>query len=1442
MSHRKKFNNENSPMGKQDASSQQQHVAGGEAHNVLEPAQVQPANVLEQLQGQPEIVQKPAQVKPAPVKQILNFCGMGHKSEPVPTLSLDTISAMNILRSLDGIRLVDEQTPSHETGSNSDWGLCCETVRSRDRETRFSRSFSKSMGPILFLLKNTGIFSDKELSDLDKKLRTVFGDLDILLTDLLHSREPSKKKKREKEKEKETSFPHVDVCVMNKITQDSFIKLFNSNEKKNDARISENLMIFRYFLSKYFESRPVNEFPDGCTTVHDMKLFHFLALLGSLNETLFAGSKHYLNDLALKLLMEVGANATKLTFDSGADFEKVCMAIVIFKYIISDEEVYSESSLDLFRALKECLDEQNESYLKFCFDDEDEFKSYNMRLTFTSSGCAHNTILHCGTKKSKMIDLSDAYNKVLTSLLFCFLWKSPTGSGKSTAMLLTGISRAARTKCDLIYVGPDNGTTDPNYVATICDVVKMHFERQGLVCPNFNIIQNGRIPTKSSSQNVVNVFLMDHFLMCLPLLYASTMNYVVGFDDNNEILPCDVFSILRCFRNVCQIHFTGATLNMTSLDGISICEIGQELKSSVSSVRSTFIHDGFPFTPNQIRTFRNCLLKIIRSMNASGCYLSLPDHSLDINKLCKEYQERSQLLLDCLDKLDFLSRVSEKEPSCSLQNFIVLMTHISFKFPAYQVGKLYKSDELASMSIPAFRIVKALENMGFEFKEPTLQFPKDASESERNEYLCMEIKNLMNGISSPLFVCDLKTANELCRIAAQESFELHKIKLSNANPMTGPPKDDRHQGAKPKKKSHAIARPVNAANDADAAAAAAADSAAAAADSAAYAAADAAATARAAARLDTSEKAKAEARTRAEENAKAGAKAEAATAAANGIGAIDCSKYDDKKSYEVLLDDVVRNLRDKMTLARIGIPTDKDVSEALEILRKCKHPDAIRWLHLFILGIWMCNMIMPKQFISKCLKMYEDGRMAVFLVPELFHFQSLNPDCKLMMSTTICAAVPYRFLLQTITRAGRINNTRSGRLHSLVSSVILPEPMQFCQEHIVPVLQGPVSKQGVSPSFESVVDLLKNMLKSSLFTDRDRNWLVRFLEIFMFAYKDPACKSACEGQYEHMKDFLDLLSGALTSIFASPFNCSFENVDEELSRIAISKYIKLKREFMTKECDEFKTKMREFLGSNELMMSFSLIRAIKQRKPIGIHVSDLPLFFTELYEGYYDSLMHLLKCVQTLLMNVQTTKSFLEEDSMISSMLLIISNTIEFVSNLLEFLSNLLRVDDMERFRVGYVNESDPMDELRSMFQNPVQPTVQELHAFLSRYQSILPDLWTQFCNLEAYLLPNPSGLYYDKNCRLDHLQKTFENFKTQIALKEKLKNTKPDGIKTIVQFIEYKKTDEYLSMCQAADETIAMLSKQCQELQGEIDHLSKELGILPHQISGIVPYIKNLV
>jgi prefoldin subunit 5 len=48
--------------------------------------------------------------------------------------------------------------------------------------------------------------------------------------------------------------------------------------------------------------------------------------------------------------------------------------------------------------------------------------------------------------------------------------------------------------------------------------------------------------------------------------------------------------------------------------------------------------------------------------------------------------------------------------------------------------------------------------------------------------------------------------------------------------------------------------------------------------------------------------------------------------------------------------------------------------------------------------------------------------------------------------------------------------------------------------------------------------------------------------------------------------------------------------------------------------------------------------------------------------------------------------------------------------------------------------------------------------------------------------------------------------------------------------------------MCQVADATIEVLSKQCQELQGEIDHLTRELGILPHQLTGIVPYIKNLV
>jgi hypothetical protein len=523
-----------------------------------------------------------------------------------------------------------------------------------------------------------------------------------------------------------------------------------------------------------------------------------------------------------------------------------------------------------------------------------------------------------------------------------------------------------------------------------------------------------------------------------------------------------------------------------------------------------------------------------------------------------------------------------------------------------------------------------------------------------------------------------------------------------------------------------------------------------------------------------------------------------------------------------------------MTDARVGIPTDKDVEEALAILHICKHPDAIRWLRQFMLGICLFDRIMPNEFISKCYKMFENGRMGMFLVRKIFHVQSWNPECVLGISITVCSAVPSRFLFQTIARAGRINDQNSGRLHSLVSSIIRPELKQFSQDDFAVVLPG--------QNFQSVVDVLTNMVKSRLFTDRDRNWVVRFLDIFMFAYKNPACKSACEGGNHYMEDFLNLLSGALTSIFASPFNCSFDHVDEELQRIAISKFLSRSAESFDAKCRAFETGMKAVVSQKELMMSFGLSRAVKQKKLIGINVSDLPLFFKELYEGYPDSFMHLLKCIQTLLMNVQTTKSFLREDAMISSMLLVISNTIEYVSNILEFLANLLREKDMERFRVGFVQESDPMDELRAMFQMPVQPTVQELHAFLSRHQSHLPGLWTLFCDLEAYLLPNPSGPYHDRSCRLLSLQQTFAGCKAQIVVEEKRKNTKPIKTMTISEFSAYKKTDEYLSMCQAADEIIAMLSKQCQELQGEIDHLARELGILPHQLTGIVPYIKNLV
>ena len=1346
-------------------------------------------------------------VAPAAV-QPPNFYG-GLCRAQVPGFIPNTLLAMEILPSFAGVELVEKPKSSHKEELKCDLGDLCGTTakkvlpKVRD-EFRFSHSRKNLSDPICLLLKS--ILRRSELRSLQPRFADLFDHAELSVIEFFRVRESAKKGKSTKKEQGQSPFPFVDDCLTRKITSESFIQLFDLNGKKTEARNAENLRIFSYFFVKYIESRPQNEFPERCATVEDMKLFHLLELLGSLNENLFAQSSELvLHDLALKLLMEVGADAPALTFDSDNDLGKVCMAMLIFKHIVSNEGDEDEDrerctplNLRLFRALRECLNKENEAFVKFCFNDEDDLRYFNIKLMFESVGAAHNSILSCGAMKSKMIDLPKAFKSVFSSLLRHFLWQSATGTGKSTAMFSAIVSKAAmsiisqdhETTCDVIYFAPETGTVLPEDLATICQVVEMHFQNKGLECPRFNIIQSGAIPTISSTRHVVNIYLMTHFVECLPLLCASKsdMHYLVGFDDNNATPPLTVSDVLSSFENVKQIHFAGATLDMTGLEEIPICEIGQGLTGSVSSINATFIQDGISLSPHQLRLFRIARLKMMKELTRRfGCF-ALP-HSLEIEELCMES------LLDCLGTFDFLSRVSGKKLSCSFQNLMALMKHLSFEFPQYQVGKIFSIEERDSMSKPAFRVINELQKMGFEFNEPILQFPKDASTSERLTVIRKEFDKLRDGVSSPIFLFNNEDdARELSSYLEEHSLKANR-KIRGGGVLLSRPEDDDHpkrrvEKAK-KEKVSAVASIAadNGKNDVAADDAAAADAAAA-----------------AAADVDPDV---------------------AAAGSADTDADADADAFDDR------LKNLVISLRGQMTEARKGIPNNRDVDEALKILLNCKHPDAIRWLRQFMLGICLFDKIMPKEFISKCYEMIDHGRMATFLVQSIFHFQSLNPKCVLRISITVCSAVLSGFLFQTIARTGRVGDQNSGELRSLVSSIIQPESRQFSQDDFGLVLQG--------QNFQSVVDVLKNMVKSRLFPDRHRNWFVRFLHIFMFAYKDPACKSACEGGHHHMKDFLELLSGALTSIFVSPFNCSFERVYEELRRIAISKHLSGTCKSFDSERSAFETGMKALLTIQELMMAFGLSRAVKQKEPIGMNISDLPLCFKELYEGYPDSFMHLLKCMQTLLMNVQTTKSFLREDAMISSMLLVISNTIEYVSNILEFLANLLREKDMERFRVGYVQESDPMDELKAMFEMQDQPTVQELHAFLSRHQSHLPGLWTLFCDLEAYLSPHPSGPYYERRCRLFSLQKTFADCKAQIVVEEKRKNTKPVGMK-MVQFAAHQETPEYLSMCQAADEIIAMLSKQCQELQGEIDHLARELGILPHQLTGIVPYIKNLV
>ena len=198
-------------------------------------------------------------------------------------------------------------------------------------------------------------------------------------------------------------------------------------------------------------------------------------------------------------------------------------------------------------------------------------------------------------------------------------------------------------------------------------------------------------------------------------------------------------------------------------------------------------------------------------------------------------------------------------------------------------------------------------------------------------------------------------------------------------------------------------------------------------------------------------------------------------------------------------------------------------------------------------------------------------------------------------------------------------------------------------------------------------------------------------------------------------------------------------------------------------------------------------------------------------------------------------------DATVSAMLLVVTTTLDFVRDVLSLLADTLRERDMECFRVGFVPEISPLEQLHKLLrQKAGLPTLQDFSAFL-RAHSVLKELESSLTDVCNFLNPNPSGPFYDMQQKYQSLKKSICDKKDE-KKKVELSKAKPAGMKPF-DLVNYQKTDEFKALSVQVDTVqLPQLAAEIRNLEDELAFIEKELANLPTHLSEVVGYFKKLI
>ena len=1157
---------------------------------------------------------------------------------------------------------------------------------------------------------------------------------------------------------------------------DTFIAMFASDSKKGKAseKYLKNINVFKYFIMRFFLHLANDKFQEGRETREEVRLEALLCVLKSLNEkTLFGPAKTslFLYELAITLLKDLGASVHLLEIDS-LEMSKALISILIFRKFYESEESDDKHKVALFRVLNDCLRKGNSTLLKFCFESESELKTFNLRMTSQSAGLAHNSQLGTESEiKSSLLDPVKIWKQFFDSFSHRIIgWVSPTGSGKTLWSIVLSMLFAWKNEYDVVWVGPETETMSPQCMATLIECVKRFLGDLGHEVPRIDLNQTGVMPTNESSCGAVNIFMLSMLDAVFPLLITSKKRVVVIFDDNNLVSPQVVLERLIPFNKIVdQIHLSGATMDLTGLTAHNVQFVGDELNTSTSFVSPSFIcpHGLLSISPDQYRKILLALAKF---------------------KKLKSWPDLNE------------AGISPLSDDVNLEMAYNAMKEVvkTFDLQPFQTGTIYNVEDLNRISKKVFQLVKQMNQIGLQFSESDLQYPKPCQSSEMGKVHTAIVKELHDGNGSSLVFCNLKnaynTANSLsdismmhCAVVELTSKEemsdqdsvpsaIKKPDPASLKKQESPDEDPENSGkvmkSKEEKDNYLTFEEI----------------------------------------LNNAKKHSLLFR-----SVKTLPKAQHIN---NAFDVLLKSKHPDAPRW-------LRQFISGVALLEMIMPR--------EFIELC--------FTMFEEGRMILIIVVPDLFHlqswnPKCL------RKIIFYIlsqiPLNHLLQSIARAGRMgteQYGIILCHTDDGMLVLPEVVSASVEVVSASVEVEVVSASVKVVSASVEVVPDEIGLVQLMSARHGVDW-------YLKMMLSAGNFSQKEFNFVELFLKVSEFAYLDPTCHHACVS-CGHL-DFIKFISMALVSGFVSPFEVELQRLDEKLSNLATSEHVKNHYTYNVSYVKyNFIKKVEEVVGPKLCSMAFSLLRATDTdvKKFVGIDRNILPTLFTQLYEAYPNSLMSFLKLLKSLLMNLQTSQMCEDRNalSMVRAMLLVVSTMIESVSDILGILADVLRESDMVVFRKGYKEELSPREQLRRLLKSEQQITLAELLLFLDANRQDLPMPFHEMTNILLFLSPNgSSGHYHEIKLSIESWQKDIS--KNNDSIRDEKKNlAKPMDMKPH-EWIRLSKSDGFKAQKELSEQVILELSRKNADLLLQTERSLKTIQDIPTSDAEIITYFKKII